>query len=401
MARVRLTQRHAGNDSREAAAPPASYDWQPEHPAYKADPEVDDYLIDNDGNGTGSEPADFAEDVHPGPYENSKEPANPHEERDHPAQPAGKLAATRRRAAEKKAAKCIRIAQAMLGPGATVAQIEDQAVDLMDLNDANIENALERLSATYTADQNDPDGDTLNPGHTLDGHPAILASPEEAFQAQQAEMAHAEGVAENGEKAAANFLADDEMSVEDKAAEELLAAMLAEEAPVEEAVEPEACGDEAEAEMPIMADEDEACGDDDLGAMLAPEGDPMGLGDEEASDDELLAELFAGRMAADDEEADEDEADDEEADDEEAGKKASDDEEADEDEADDEEADEDEADDEEAGKKAASTKQRPKARKASKGAKTLGAVTKAAGSEIADLSNLWETAPDVTDVFGS
>ena len=65
-----------------------------------------------------------------------------------------------------------------------------------------------------------------------------------------------------------------------------------------------------------------------------------------------------------------------------------------------EEESDEEAEEEEAGKKA-STKQRPQARKTSKGAKSLGAVTKAASSEVNDLSQLWESAPDVTDVFGS
>lgn len=377
MARVRMTQRNAGHEqNREAASAPASYGWEPDHPAHKADPEVGDYLIDNDGNGTGSEPADFNEDVHQGPYENAAHPATPDEGPFHPAQPAGKQAAMRRRAAEKKAAKCIRIAQAMLGDNATVAQIEDQAVDLMDLSDASIDRQLERLSAvTVEADQNDPEDKTLNPGGTVDGDPAVQADPEEVKEES---------------KQAADFLAE-----EDLAAEELLAAMLAEEEAEEEPVamenwgqEEEACGDDVMGEMPMMGEHEEA-------------SDPMGLADEgPAEDDDLLAELFAGRYASeeegDDEEAEEEEAEEEEAEEDEAGKKASDDEEADED----EEAEEEEAEEEEAGKKAAS-KQRPKARKSSKGARSLGAVTKAASSEINDLSQLWETAPDVTDVFGN
>ena len=389
MARVRMTQRNAGHENnREAASAPASYGWEPEHPAHKADPEVDDYLIDNDGNGTGSEPSDFNEDVHAGPYENGAHPATPDEGPYHPAQPAGKQAAMRRRAAEKKAAKCIRIAQAMLGGTATVAQIEDQAVDLMDLSDASIDRQLERLSTIgVNADQNDPEDKTLNPGGTVDGEPAIEADPEE--------------VAEES-KHAADFLAE-----EDLAAEELLAAMLAEEEAEEEAGDEEAYGDvmgemPMMAEMPMMSEHhDEA--EAEIADLMAPEaGDPMGLADEGPSeDDAVLAELFAGRLASD-EEGEDEEGEDEEADEEaeeEAGKKASDDE-ADDEEAEEEEGEDEEGEDEEAGKKAAS-KQRPKARKSSKGARSLGAVTKAASSEINDLSQLWETAPDVTDVFGN
>jgi hypothetical protein len=42
---------------------------------------------------------------------------------------------------------------------------------------------------------------------------------------------------------------------------------------------------------------------------------------------------------------------------------------------------------------------RPQPKKASKGAKTLGGVSKAASSEVGDLSKLWESAPDVSRFF--
>jgi DNA-directed RNA polymerase subunit delta len=375
MARVRMTSR------RRAATPPANPRETPDHPAFEPDPEVSDYGMNSD----------FAETPTSGPYPNSAHPATPDEgPSDHPAAKKAaraKSARQRRRAAERKAAKCIRLAQSMFGPTATTAQVEDQAVDFMDMSDKAINTALRRLSNSFLSeDQNDPDGETQAPM----GVPVIQSDP-------MAEMQM--------------------MSDHDIEAEELLALMLAEEAPEAPAVP---AAPAMESPMPAMMEEPmadevpiQAVGD----LVLSPMGeDPMGLDAAPATDD-ILAELFGGgHMAADeeaddeeddddeeasksaaDEEADDEEADDEEADDEEGASKSaksSDDEEADDEEADDEEADE------EASKKSAS-KQRPRGRKASKGAKTLGAVTKAAAKgEISDLSKLWETAPDVSDVFG-
>jgi hypothetical protein len=348
--------------------------------------------------------SDFAATPTSGPYPNSAHPATPDEgPSEHPAarkSARAKAARQRRRAAERKAAKCIRLAQSMLGPSAGTSQVEDQAVDLMDLNDKAINTALRRLSNSFLSeDQNDPGADTLAP----EGEPVIQSAPEASMPL---------------------------MSDDDVEAEELLALMLSEdEAPVLEA--PAAPEEPAAMEAPMAAgpmnwaDEEELGHEDELPLDLGPAvpEDPMGL-DGPGSADEILAELFGGRAAADEEEADEEEADDdeeassksaksgddEEADDEEAddeeedgsskSAKKGDDEEADDEEADDEEADEEEASSKSARRKAAS-KQRPRGRKASKGARTLGAVTKgAAKSEISDLSRLWETAPDVSDVFG-
>ena len=94
-------------------------------------------------------------------------------------------------------------------------------------------------------------------------------------------------------------------------------------------------------------------------------------GDEAEASDEVLAQLFGGKVAGDDEDEEEDEEDEEEEDEE-----------------------------EEKAEKKASSNRRPKVRKASKGARSLGSVTKAATSEVNDLSKLWTMAPDVSDVFG-
>ncbi len=383
--RIRMTHRNA-------AQPPASYGWEPEHPAHKADPEADAYLIDNDGNGVGSEPSDFAEDVAPGPYAQGPAPASYGWDPEHPAAkadakgsaPAEKKAAMQRKAAERKAAKCIRIAQALLGT-ADSDTIEDQAVDFMDLTPDAINATMDRLSAAFLSEDDD-DGDVEAYGRDQN-------DPELGFGGKEADEA-------------------------DLVAEEMLAAMLAEEAEPEPEAgvyagepEPEACGMEAEDGDPVEAmlaemlapeptldlgpEDDELLEDEpimedpldaEIGLEMVSDDDPMGLNaedDPEASDD-ILAQLFGGRSAGDDDaDEDEDAGDDEDADDS--------------DEAD--EAD-DAGDDDEKEAKKASSNLRPKARKASKGAKSLGTVTKAASSEVNDLSKLWAVAPDVSDVFG-
>ena len=107
MRRSRLTWNKKADNA--PATPNEGYD----HPADQGQQPVEKYFIDNDGNGVGSEPSDFAEDVHQPPYNKGDHPATPHEGHDHPAM---KQAARDIRASvERKASKCIRIAQATLG----------------------------------------------------------------------------------------------------------------------------------------------------------------------------------------------------------------------------------------------------------------------------------------------
>jgi hypothetical protein len=131
-----------------------------------------------------------------------------------------------------------------------------------------------------------------------------------------------------------------------------------------------------------------------------------------ASEDEdaLLAEIFGGKKASDDEDAD-DEVEEKPA--AKKAKKAEDDEEveaSDDADADDveekpaakkakaAEGEEDEVEEKPAAKKAASV--RPQPRTASRGTKAVGAQTRVASDEVGDLSRLWESAPDVSGVFG-
>ena len=147
MARTRKTW---NNTNKQASPPPATPGYADpdthDHPAHQEDPGANDYE-----NGDTSA---WAEDPMPGPYENAEHPATPHEGHDHPAM---KSARALRASVERKAAKCIRIAQAMLGPKATTAQIEDQALDLMDLPDNQIKASLARLQkkSLFTAEEAD------------------------------------------------------------------------------------------------------------------------------------------------------------------------------------------------------------------------------------------------------
>ena len=147
--RRRLTQ----SADRKASAPPATpgYMEGTNHPAYtQPDPDADQYM-----NG---DPSSWAEDPHPGPYPNpAPPPADPgmQSPQGHPATdpkhyfPAGvgKEASRNLRAAmELKASKCIRIAQAMFGRKASTEAIEDQALDLMNLSDRQIQAMLGRIA---------------------------------------------------------------------------------------------------------------------------------------------------------------------------------------------------------------------------------------------------------------
>jgi hypothetical protein len=124
--------------SRKASAHPAYPDEGAASPAYPgADPGEHDYE-----NGDTSS---WAEDPTKGPYKPGAHPAYPDEG---PASPAFKQAAL-----ERKAAKCIRIASAMLGKRASVKAIEDQALVFMDLDNRSIQASLARLAGS------DDDGD--------------------------------------------------------------------------------------------------------------------------------------------------------------------------------------------------------------------------------------------------
>ena len=528
MSRRRLTW-----NGRTASAPPAMPGYQEPsiHPAAYPDPEADAYE-----NGDTSS---WAEDPHPGPYPNSFHPALPgtEEPMGHPATdpahyfPAGvtKQASRQLRAAmEAKAAKCIRIAQSMLGKSASVSAVEDQALDLMNLTERQIQAALKRIAedgmaqdvpTEASADLLAVDNYTLTPSRTSDE--ALLASmmaeehgaghdADEALLASM--MAEEHGAGHDADEALlASMMAEEapkagKMSEEAKA-EALLSSMMAEEAPKagkmsgklseqiaslvaeqvasimagrkasskrafgvydkmpgdqndpahynfraegvlasakkseEKAEEAPKAEEETKAEETAakkaahyqrlaahyarIAKKSEETKAEEAVAEEEPKEEPKAgkkagmTADIKAAIAELLAEetapvagMVAEEFAEEDPMADDlmgdlmgDEAP--VADDlmalysmKLAGKKSEEAEEADEataEEADEVEAEEAADEEPKAGKKAAV---RPQARKASNGVRTLGAVSKVASSDVNDLSKLWESAPDVSKVFG-
>lgn len=485
-ARKRLTW-----SSKTASPPPADpgYEEPSVHPAAYSDPGPDEYK-----NGDTSS---WAEDPHPGPYPNTPHPALPGTEapQGHPAtdtahyfpQGVGKQAAAQLRAAmEVKASKCIRIAQAMLGKKASVEMVEDQALDLMNLTERQIQAALARLVKKADEDGDDEadkaeDDDVsekeeskkaadADPNEEADkdeaedekkdlekdeetaGQKAARLSRQAAYWLNVAKKAgeipealkgfqfgkkddkaedkkddKKEDKAEDkkeDKKASAKrattmpgdqndpehynyrargVLADELEALSEDEDEELLAEMLkeeskkaAEEADKAEDDKDEEAKDEEAKEAPakeaaldpeeeallagMLADDDApavtACGDvdvmEDPAMDMVVEDDPMGLMDDSDSDlmtnDELSA-LYGSKFAGD-EEDEEAPAEDKK---EEAKKEAS-----------------------------AKTAQHPQPRRTSNGVRALGGTPRVAstGNEAEKLSSLWETAPDISKIFG-
>ena len=338
MRRSRLTWNKKADNA--PATPNEGYD----HPADQGQQPVEKYFIDNDGNGVGSEPSDFAEDVHQPPYNKGDHPATPHEGHDHPAM---KQAARDIRASvERKASKCIRIAQATLGKGASIEDLEDQALAFMNMADDDVAATLDRLSemeAYQMAEEPTATSMFAEEDSELEGLMAEFMSEIESDEHEDTE-----------EAMLSEMLAQEEDEEEVEEEEIMLSEMLAEEEKANQtALEHFEVEDEEEDEL-----------------MLAEEGlDAMGL-DDGMGDDELLAGLFAGKFAGEEEEEEAEEEVEEE---------------------------EKEAEEEAASKKA--SRLRPRARKASKGVKTLGNVSKTASSEMNELSKLWESAPNISDLF--
>ena len=518
MSRKRLT-------NRQASPPPASYGWEPDHPAYKADPEADAYE-----NGDTSS---WAEDPTSGPYPNGPPPADPGYQ-DEPSHPAAKKARDLRASVERKAGKCIRIAQSMLGPNATTEEVEDQALDLMDLPDRQINASLNRIRTAFLTaeeeeademvdeamlaefladsedptvntaesedpsgimaelesmkaeleamrggDQNDPEGDILAPdaaGLVPDSSEEMIVEEGPMADMGQDEASDLDVDAKMGEdeKSAHSIfdlydvdgdgfitaeewggspsvfealdtdgdgiLSRDEISMglgdgmtasseeeaDDDGSEAMLAAMLAEE-------EKKSCGegvtasdmktelDAVKAELDALklatksgeseekAKKDEEEGEEEAAktvqeeveegaeeadkeasdelVMTADVHDPMGLSaDGDIDEDTVLAELF-GKSAKAGEDKEEKEEHDEGA------------VEDDEDHIEDLEEDKDE-EEKDLKKEEKKASLRPQAKKESSGVKSLGAVSKTASSDVNELSKLWQSAPDVSSIFG-
>ena len=419
--RTRMTWNTSGVRQRRASEHPAYPDEGPASPAYQPEPGADAYDIGG--------PSEFAEDPHPGPYTNTEHPATPDEG---PASPAYKAAAL-----ERKAAKCIRIATAMLGDGASVAAVEDQALALMDLDDRAIKASLSRLAgedeeemeedeeskkkASLTdriahlegllnkkAESEDPgDDDDDDDDDDEDEESKKKASLTDRIARIERVLIRLAGEDEDEDE-------DEEMAKKAggmwSGEEAMLDAMFAEEGMFDKHSDDDAMLDTmlAEEGMSHMGD-DEMMDDDDamLDTMLAEEG-MSHMGDDEMMDDhEMMVEdheamLDDGEMVDDGEmmndpmgvmEVESDEMmvlanlfSDKAAADEKEEK------------AEEKAAETVQEEVEHAAEKKAALRPQPK--KASTGAARLGGVSKEAGSsEVNDLSKLWESAPDVSKFF--
>jgi len=401
--------------AKKASAHPQTPDEGITHPAGYPDPTQPAAYENGDTSS-------WAEDPHPGPYRTSPAPAVPVDDGGykHPATQPGapaKNASDLRVAVEHKAAKCLRVASAMLGNeivqaaegGDKVAMgmLEDQALDFMDMPDARLAATLRRLEAASedpekllrkmlageegeeVEEEDEEEVEETASKKASDDKMAEVMSMLAGLQAQLAEMKSG-----GGHRAEAPVSED-----------AMLAEMLKEESKKAEAPAPDADAEaeamlqamlaEAPVEAPAQAGKSLAeYLDDDMDISMESIEDPMGLlgdpmmGD---ADDEILASLFASDAKVAKKGESEEEVEDE-------GDDAA--------EGEDVEI-EDEAAKEDAGKKAAIAKAaanlRPQAKKAGAGAKTVGTQVRTAGarSELAELANIWETAPDVSGAFKS
>jgi hypothetical protein len=134
--------------ARTAGNPPATPGYgtaDKDHPAHQEEPKADKYE-----NGT---PDSWAETPKKPPYPQGNPPATPGydvEDQDHPAHvdmPRVPKEANLRKLVEQKAARCVRLARLMLKDksNVTASDIEDQALELMDLSDSAITASEKRL----------------------------------------------------------------------------------------------------------------------------------------------------------------------------------------------------------------------------------------------------------------
>ena len=122
------------------------------HPASLAQPEVDEYGIDSE----------FGEGVRKGPYRSGPAPASYGWQPDHPAAKESLLEdyeeteqlydANIKKAMERKASKCIAIAESRLGKYASQQEIEDLALRYMDIPSRTINAKFSRVASTFLAE---------------------------------------------------------------------------------------------------------------------------------------------------------------------------------------------------------------------------------------------------------
>jgi hypothetical protein len=122
-----------------------------DHPASQAQPSADQYGIDSE----------FGGGVRQGPYKSGPAPASVGWTPEHPAADEDVISdyaetselyeANLRKAMERKASKCIEIAESRLGKTASQDDIEDLALRFMDLPTRQINAKLERIASDFLA----------------------------------------------------------------------------------------------------------------------------------------------------------------------------------------------------------------------------------------------------------
>ena len=125
------------------------------HPASKAQPDAEAYGIDSE----------FGEGVTDGPYSSGPAPASVGWMADHPASSDQTISdyedtqslkeQNLKQAMERKASKCIEIAENRLGKFASQEEVEDLALRYMDLPNRTINAKLQRIASDFLADDMD------------------------------------------------------------------------------------------------------------------------------------------------------------------------------------------------------------------------------------------------------
>jgi hypothetical protein len=150
------------------------------HPASSDQPSVDQYGFDSE----------FGEGVRKGPYRSGPAPASYGWEPEHPAvsdELVEDYALTDdlrqenlKKAMERKAAKCIRIAESRLGRNASQREIEDLALRMMDLPNRTVNARVARLADNAVQVGTDYEGlDFTGPGNASDELEADMWAEEE------------------------------------------------------------------------------------------------------------------------------------------------------------------------------------------------------------------------------
>ena len=405
------------------------------HPASRAQAEFDEYGIDSD----------FGSTPHKGPYRSGPPPASVGWDPDHPATPDHLIEDYGLRGSiERKASKCLRIAEVNLGRRASAQDLEDLALRYMDLSNAQINSKLARL-ADDTVLQNAIGPNEIEPGagnaqsevvsdlmsdefygdDIIDDIGMDMMADEEA--GMMADHGMADLLADEIEhlKAANARLARQVRKLADDAVAQGTGYSVTDEELIEQSVQPLASNREASRGMNRLAnaladffaedvhssdlsaeesilssilaevEADEESAEDVESTMMAGQNDPREFyTTSEEEDASMLAELDAtmsNEMAEDHMGLDETAGD--------MDARLARIFQAEEESAEEESAEEESAEEEKATSKKSSLGVRPRVASRQNSVKTLGNISREASASD-ELSKLWESAPDVSKFFG-